>query len=71
MDQLNIIINLPVIASYNLRSMMPKLQSLKTDILERNVDIALLQEIWEKVVFEDDLPQQGKPFETEKMLVPF
>ena len=67
MDQLNIIINLPVIASYNLRSMMPKLQSLKTDILERNVDIALLQEIWEKVVFEDDLPQQGKPFETEKM----
>ena len=40
--------NLPVVASYNLRSLLPKINSLKCDILERNVDIAFLQEIWEQ-----------------------
>ena len=29
---------LPIVATYNLRSMLPKLDSLTTDILERNID---------------------------------
>ena len=39
---------LPTIATYNMRSLEPKLESLKTDLLERSVDVAFLQEIWEK-----------------------
>ena len=31
-----------------MRSLEPKLESLKTDLLERSVDVAFLQEIWEK-----------------------
>ena len=41
-------IHLPVVATYNLRSLMPKIQHLKTDIVERNVDLAFLQEVWEQ-----------------------
>ena len=41
-------LSLPIIATYNLRSMFPKINSLKTDIIERQVDIAFLQEIWEQ-----------------------
>ena len=40
-------LSLPKIATYNLRSLLPKVNSLKTDIIERNIDIAFLQEIWE------------------------
>ena len=40
-------LGLPTIATYNLRSLLPKANSLKTDILERQIDIAFLQEIWE------------------------
>ena len=39
---------LPVITTNNLQSMMPKIKSLKADIIERNVDISFLQEIWEQ-----------------------
>ena len=41
-------LNLPIVATYNLRSLMPKVQSLKNDLLERSVDLGFLQEIWEK-----------------------
>ena len=27
---------------------MPKINSLKTDIIERSIDVSFLQEIWEK-----------------------
>ena len=47
-DKITAALNLPIVASYNLRSLMPKIQSLKTDILERSVDLSFLQEIWEK-----------------------
>ena len=39
---------LPIVATYNLRSLLPKIKSLKTDIIERSIDISFLQEIWEK-----------------------
>ena len=54
--------NLPIVATYNLRSLMPKVQSLKNDLLERSVDLGFLQEIWEQ---SDSKTHQ---FEIEKML---
>ena len=36
---------LPTVATYNLRSLLPKVKSLKTDIIEREIDVAFLQEI--------------------------
>ena len=51
-----------LIATYNLRSLKPRIQSLKNDILERSVDVSFLQEIWEKI---DDINIQQ---EFEKML---
>ena len=47
-DRISAASSLPVIATYNMRSLEPKLESLKADILERSVDVAFLQEIWEK-----------------------
>ena len=44
-DKISIAHNLPTVASYNLRSLLPKKDSLITDILERSVQCAFLQEI--------------------------
>ena len=46
-DQISAASFLPVIATYNLRSLMPKISSLKTDLVERKIDVAFLQEVWE------------------------
>ena len=54
--------HLPTVATYNLRSLGPKIKSLGTDILERNVSCAFCQEIWEN---ESDRNLQ---FEIEKLL---
>ena len=48
MDRIPTASSLPTIATYNLRSLKPKIKSLKTDIIERKIDVAFLQEIWEK-----------------------
>ena len=55
-------LNLPIVATYNLRSLMPQILSLKNDLLERSVDIGFLQETWEQ---SDNKSHQ---FEIEKML---
>ena len=57
MDRITAALNLPIVASYNLRSLGPKLQSLKIDLLERSVDLAFLQEIWE--------PKENRAFQSE------
>ena len=54
--------NLPVIASYNLRSLIAKIESLKNDIIERSVGLAFLQEIWEQS------ENKSHQFEIEKLL---
>ena len=54
-------LNLPIIATYNLRSLLPKINSLKTDLIEREIDVAFLQEIWE------DSENNKYQFEVEKM----
>ena len=53
--------SLPTVATYNMRSLLPKVNSLKTDINGRDIDVAFLQEIWED---SDDLIYQ---YEIEKM----
>ena len=46
-DMVSIAANLPSVASYNLRSLLPKIGNLTTDLLERSIDCAFLCEIWE------------------------
>ena len=60
-DRVTAALNLPKVASYNLRSLGPKVQSLKTDLIERSIELAFLQEIWE--------PKENRAFhfEIEKM----
>ena len=49
MNKVDTAINLPTIATYNLRSLFPKLGNVKNDIIEREIDAAFCCEIWEKV----------------------
>ena len=39
--------SLPIIAVSNIRSLLPKINSFKTDVLEREIGLSLLSEIWE------------------------
>ena len=41
-------VTLPRISSYNMRSLMPKLNSFSIDMLDRNTDLSFLTEIWQK-----------------------
>ena len=45
-DRLSAATCLPTVATYNVRSLLPKLESLVTDITERSIQCAFLQEIW-------------------------
>ena len=40
--------NLPIISVSNLRSLMPKINNFKDDMLEREISLALLSEVWEQ-----------------------
>ena len=40
-------LSLPIIAVSNLRSLLPKINNFKTDVLEREIGLSLLSEIWE------------------------
>ena len=54
--------HLPTVATYNLRSFLPKAGNLVTDMLERQIDCGFLQEIWEQ---SDNIEHKN---EVEKML---
>ena len=47
-DKIAAALSLPTVATYNLRSLFPKIESLKTDLLERKIDVSFLVEIWEQ-----------------------
>ena len=47
MDKISAALSLPIVATYNLRSLFPKIENLTTDMLERSVDVGFLTEIWE------------------------
>ena len=53
---------MPVVATYNLRSILPKIGNLKKDIIERNIQAAFCCEIWEKA------ENKQHQFEIENML---
>ena len=61
-DKITASLHLPTIATYNCRSVFPKIESLKTDLKERAIDVSFLTEIWEQ--------KQSKihQYEVEKML---
>ena len=61
-DKFTAALNLPTVATYNLRSLMPKIDSLKTDFFERKIDVGFLTEIWEQEQNSDHR------FEIEKLL---
>ena len=54
-------VSLPIISVSNVRSLIPKIENFKNDILERNISLSILSEVWEKA---DCKKQQ---FELEKM----
>ena len=39
---------LPSVATYNVRSIFPKLGNIRTDMLERNISVGFFSEVWEK-----------------------
>ena len=47
-DKITAALSLPIVATYNLRSLFPKIESLKTDLIERQIDVGFLTEIWEQ-----------------------
>ena len=61
-DHVTVASSLPIVASYNLRSLIPKVNSLKNDLLERSIGIGFLQEIWEQS------DRKIHQFEIEKLL---
>ena len=61
-DKITIAGHLPAVATYNFRSLFPKLRNVKNDILERGVSLALCSEIWEKS------EKREHKFEIENML---
>ena len=40
--------HLPIVSVCNMRSIFPKMKNFKTDLFERQVDVSLLSEVWEK-----------------------
>ena len=61
-NKISTALNLPTVASYNVRSLFPKIENFKTDMKERNISLSFVQEVWEKS--ED----KCHGFEVEKML---
>ena len=43
-----IALHLPTVATYNVRSLFPKVGNFKIDMLERGISVAFISEIWEK-----------------------
>ena len=48
LSKFEVALNLPIVATYNLRSLFPKIGNFKTDMLERSIDVAFCSEIWEQ-----------------------
>ena len=61
-DRISSAVHLPTIATYNMRSIFPKIGNVKTDILERGISCGFFSEIWEKS------EKKNHKFEIENML---
>ena len=47
-DKISAAAHLPTVATYNMRSLFPKVGNVTTDILERGITVGFFSEIWEK-----------------------
>ena len=47
--RLNASLTLPVLSVSNMRSLMPKVTNFKNDMIEREICVAMLSEVWEKL----------------------
>ena len=47
-DKITTTLGLPIVATYNVRSLFPKVGNFKTDILERNISVSFVSEIWQR-----------------------
>ena len=47
-DKFSTALYLPTVAAYNCRSLFPKIENFKTDMIEREISVSFLSEIWEK-----------------------
>ena len=47
-DKPSVCNTLPVISVSNLRSLIPKINNFKNDMLEREISLVLISEVWEK-----------------------
>ena len=52
-----IALNLPTVATYNARSLFPKLENFKTDMIERAISVSFVCEIWEKSESKEHISQ--------------
>ena len=59
-DRTSAAISLPIVVTYNMRGLLPKVP-FKADLFERNIDIGFLKEIWE------DIGNENYQLEVEKM----
>ena len=48
LGKFEIALNLPTVASYNVRSLFPKIGRFKTDMIERGISVSFVSEIWEQ-----------------------
>ena len=61
-DRLSAAVHLPTVATYNMRSIFPKIGNVRTDMLERGISVGFFSEIWEKS------EKKSHQLEIEKML---
>ena len=47
-DKISAALNLPIVATYNVRSLFPKIRNFKTDMLERRISVSFVSEIWQR-----------------------
>ena len=52
-DKISAAVHLPTVATYNMRSLFPKIGNVKTDILERGISVGFFSEIWEQAENKD------------------
>ena len=48
LDKIAAAVHLPTVATYNMRSLFPKIGNVTADILERGISVGFFGEIWEK-----------------------
>ena len=64
-DKITAAADLPAIATYNMRSIFPKVGQLKIDLIERHISLGFFCEIWERAENKNHSQQIEKMLEME------